>query len=93
MGSVGSTTNRVKVENQVFESDNYQIKKVEYTSISRTSRGGGATARKTGYEIYDSKGNRVTTDDKGYDITTHRYNTQKAAKQVIEELEKKRRRR
>ena len=40
MGSVGTKeTQRVVVNNQVYESENYQLQKVRYTSFARGARG------------------------------------------------------
>lgn len=92
MGSVGAKeTQRVVVANQVYESENYQLQKVQYKSFARGARGSVGSTTKTGYTIFDSKGIRVEKDNHGYDISAYNYKTQKEAKAVIEALEKQRR--
>lgn len=95
MGSIGTATlPRVKVANQVYESENYQLQKVSYNPIVRSSRGGARTGvRRNGYVIYDSTGKQVDRDAKGHIIEGYKYSTQKEAKAVIEALEIQRKKR
>ena len=86
-----SKPTKIKVQNQAYESENYQIQKVQYTSFARGTRGSVRSGSKTGYILYDSFGNLVTRDSKDYNIEGYRYPTLKAAKEVVTGLEERRR--
>lgn len=90
MGGRGSSAGAVKLPGtEVYSNGSYKVQKVGYSSVSRGRHGGTSMSRKTGYELYSSKGVRVEKDSNGMYIAGYRYPTKKAAVAEADSLKRK----